>query len=521
MLRKIIFIILLFQIIIFGQEIMETPEYASNQWYTRAYFLYNRGDYEESYKALMKALKLNPDNTKAAELARKVENIAQFEQLKLQSEIQVIQKETEALRQKLPKEEIIEEQSYPWDEFHFQMGLKYFKEKKYQQAQNEFIKTLDIFPDNVIADYYLYKIARSQKDSMEVRKRADKISKFVKPYRLWKERREEGEIDEIPEIIEIIIEYFRYFPGENFDEKFINEFDCYINKLGLENAYYKWKNLVNMEDFFYKSFPYKIITTLNVYEEKDVDFDIEQLKSEGLLSSGYSCPAGGDYVYIDGDILCTNCDVLPDEEEDFYFEEGEKEYYAVDQHQYMNYKQKGQAFLDKHRYDNALTNFLEAYNYFPDSYDLLNKIGVVYKLKNNHEEAQKYFEKSLEIKFDFIPAFNNLSAVYYEKEEYEKAVNTLNKALLINGSDFNIHYNLGLNLEKLEKEIEALKAYRNAALINGKKPDPYIRSAIIENKRGNYKKALEHLIKVKPLVEDNHELNVMVTNFMESLQREI
>jgi len=485
-----------------------------------ALFNYNRGNIQQAYNMLERAIELDGENSLALELMDKIEKIAHFQKIQLESQIKKIEEEKIYLESQLEQEQVEEKVKInAWDEFHFKMGENYFNESRFNMAYEEFEKSLEIFPDNVIARYYLFKIARNRDDTYDIKKQTREISKFIRPYTLWKRYREEGSQEKIPEIMELIKEYFKYFPGEEFDNRFTAEYECYLNVKLLENAYFEAKNLENMKEFFYNSFDYKIIPELNNYKAFDYDFDVAKLIQMGLLSEEKKCPAGGEYIVVDNRILCSVCDVLPAQTEEIFEGQYVRSYTPLDNNMYLKYKTVGDNFLDRHRYDNALINYTEALKYFPDSYDLNNKIGVIYKIQNNLDKAQEFFEKSIELRFDFIPAFNNLAAVFHEKKDFENAVNILNQALLIKGADFNIHYNLGLNYEKLGRNREAVRAYSNAILIDGREPDPFIRSAIVYDLMGEKDKALENMIKARPLVKDSFELSNLVENYINALRK--
>lgn len=521
MLRKIILLSLL--LIFFLSTVNADSDYDAYQWYLKGRYFYKAGKIIESYSALQKAVSIKSDYKEALELIERIEKIAEFEQIKLEREIRTIREAQEKIREELPspEPEIKEPVSYPWDEVHFRMGENYLKQNRLDLAEQEFIETLRIYPDNVLAEYYLFRIYSTRDDFDRVIEQAEKIRTFIQPYILWKRLKDQGDYDNISSVIKDISMYFRYFPNEDFDEKFIREFRCYRNRKLLEKAYYQYTNLINMKTFFKNSFPYRIISELNDYKEDITDFSQEILVENNLISTELKC-GESDYYFYHGKIYCPDCSLVKPEENVIIAIEPEKESLedVRDRNEYMKLRDTGDRFLDRHKYESALLSYLEALRYFPSSYDVANKIGVVYELMGNTDEAEKYFRKSIELRFDFIPAFNNLASVLYKREKYDDAVILLKKALIIKDTDFNIHYNLGLNYEKMDKFELAKEHYTISTLINGSEPDPYVRLAIVCRNLGEFDKGIDYLGKAKAIVGDNPDMRILIDELIAGYEKE-
>jgi tetratricopeptide (TPR) repeat protein len=523
MLRKIVYTLFFLFIAAFfsfansdTREIdLDSPQFSSNEWYLQGKFYYLNRDYVKAYDALKMAVKVWPENEKAKKLLDKIIKIANFEKIKLEKNIEKTEETIRKEKLKLQEKKVEKvKRTTAFDEFHFKLGKKYYEAKKLNLAKEEFLKTLKIYPQNVIAHYYLYKIARSEKNYDDVIEEINFIRKFLAPYDLWNKYKKAGNIKEIEEKIRELEPYFKYFPDEDFSKKFKKDVKCYLNTLILEEAYFEYSKLLNFKEFFGDYFPYKIIPELNDYNEINYDFSIATLEKTGFLNQKYSCPLGGKYVFENGRVYCTRCDVLEKENKTLSASSSKKS--KKDMFEFLRYKKEGDDFLTLGKYSQALISYNQALKY-GESADIYNKIGVIYKLKGKIDDAEKMFRKAINMKFDFVSAYNNLATVYYSKKLYEKSVSLLKKALLIKDTDYNLHYNIALAYEKLGKDDEALKHFYIATLLNGAEPDPYVHMAIIYKNKGDFDNAIRMLYKAKSIIKNNPDLTITIENLIENL----
>jgi len=105
---------------------------------------------------------------------------------------------------------------------------------------------------------------------------------------------------------------------------------------------------------------------------------------------------------------------------------------------------------------------------YPDSY--LN-IGLIYMTRGNHETAEKFFKKVIEMKGENPLPFNYLGAVYLGLERFEDAIYFFRMAIERDSGFAEAFYNLGFALSRIGKYDEALEATKKAMEI-----DPYYSS---------------------------------------------
>ena len=145
----------------------------------------------------------------------------------------------------------------------------------------------------------------------------------------------------------------------------------------------------------------------------------------------------------------------------------------------------GSAWCETKQWDKAIEIFLKLSDnllYDTPHYPLSN-IGLVYFKKKNYQLAEKFYDKALKIKPDFINAQYGLSQVYIATKRGQKAIDILNTAIIhyskapqlylllgiaytMNGecNNANIKYKEVINLAP--KSIYAKTARRELLLIN-------------------------------------------------------
>ena len=90
--------------------------------------------------------------------------------------------------------------------------------------------------------------------------------------------------------------------------------------------------------------------------------------------------------------------------------------------------QFAQILLDMKQIDLSI-QYSEAALKNNDIPEFMNTLGLAYKDKKEYEKARHYFEKSLELKSDFVPAHNNLADVFQDTHDYEESLKCYNHAL--------------------------------------------------------------------------------------------
>lgn len=79
----------------------------------------------------------------------------------------------------------------------------------------------------------------------------------------------------------------------------------------------------------------------------------------------------------------------------------------------------------------------------PQTWILLNKIGIAYHQMGDLDQAKRYYERAIKQNKQYAEALNNLGAVWYAKKSYRRAVSFYRKALEIQPRSASMHSNLG------------------------------------------------------------------------------
>jgi tetratricopeptide (TPR) repeat protein len=142
-------------------------------------------------------------------------------------------------------------------------------------------------------------------------------------------------------------------------------------------------------------------------------------------------------------------------------------------------------------YQNAQSCFEKVKILQPQDPAPWNNIGTLLKMQNDIESATGYYEKALEIDPRHFDSLKNLSFCLGDLKKTEDAIEYLQRALAVRPENFELHNHLGSLLSKLNKIDEAEKAYKRALEI---KPDYNVALNNLGNVyygRQEYDKAIE------------------------------
>ncbi|KPL02334.1 MAG: hypothetical protein AMJ90_06050 [candidate division Zixibacteria bacterium SM23_73_2] len=122
-------------------------------------------------------------------------------------------------------------------------------------------------------------------------------------------------------------------------------------------------------------------------------------------------------------------------------------------------------FLRSGQYEKAIERLKKEIEKNPESPKLHYNLGMVYGLKEKHEDALKAFEEALSLyseEKDKVKCWESMGWEYYLLGRYKKSVKFIQKALDADSTQTDLRFNLGLaKLAKRDFE-DALRAYRKA-----------------------------------------------------------
>jgi tetratricopeptide (TPR) repeat protein len=123
---------------------------------------------------------------------------------------------------------------------------------------------------------------------------------------------------------------------------------------------------------------------------------------------------------------------------------------------------KGDSFLVRKMYEEAITEYRRALSITPQEPTLFNKMGIAYQQAQNFVQARKAYEKAIKLNSKYFEAWNNLGTVYYSTKAYKKAIKQYNKAITLNLQFATAYHNMGAAYFSLNKFEDGFKAYQEA-----------------------------------------------------------
>lgn len=92
--------------------------------------------------------------------------------------------------------------------------------------------------------------------------------------------------------------------------------------------------------------------------------------------------------------------------------------------------------------------------------------GIYYSYSNDKPKAITYFDKAMQVDYNFIQAYVEKALALYDLAKYQLAANTLETAIKVKNSYDLSYYYLGKCYEKLNRPQEALEMYNTVLQLN-------------------------------------------------------
>jgi Flp pilus assembly protein TadD len=171
------------------------------------------------------------------------------------------------------------------------------------------------------------------------------------------------------------------------------------------------------------------------------------------------------------------------------------------------YNNLGIALSQKGRVDEAITRFQKALQIKPDYAEAHNNLGNALRQKGKVDEAITQFQKALQIKPDYAEAHNNLGVVFFGQGRMDEAISQYQKALQINPAFAEVHNNLGIALGRNARVEEAIACYQKALEIKPDYAEARNNLASAFFRQGRMDEAITHyreVLKIKPGFAEAH-----------------
>lgn len=156
------------------------------------------------------------------------------------------------------------------------------------------------------------------------------------------------------------------------------------------------------------------------------------------------------------------------------------------------------AYLEAHRYQDALAMTNQMAQLFPDDAGVYETMALVQEALGDNESVVAAWRKVTEIDPEDIDAWEHLGAWLVEQGDFEEAIAAYRKSIDLDPKNASARFNLAETLLEAERYDEAIASYQD--LVDGKyggpnaeelKTDAYIGLAEAQNAAGQYDAALK------------------------------
>lgn len=141
------------------------------------------------------------------------------------------------------------------------------------------------------------------------------------------------------------------------------------------------------------------------------------------------------------------------------------------------------------------------------------RLGNNYSLAKNWEEANKSYEKAIELKNDYVAAYTGLASSYEQSNNVDKAIEKYKAILGSASSNVEVLFNYGrllYNRNKTEDRANAEKLWLEAVKVQPNYSNALYSLGLLYETKGNNAKALEYYYKVKDLNPENKDISAKI-----------
>jgi len=160
------------------------------------------------------------------------------------------------------------------------------------------------------------------------------------------------------------------------------------------------------------------------------------------------------------------------------------------------------------KYDEAIDKVSRAIEKEPGNFILYYNRAIGYDKKGDKEKAVLDYQKSLELKPDFLLSLSALGNIFAKKGNFEKAVESYKKAFELGITDTLALYNYGACLVNLGNSDEAKTVFEKLVSLDANYSDAYYQLGIIYLGLNDNAKAIEYLKKFIELDPENENVPV-------------
>ncbi len=169
---------------------------------------------------------------------------------------------------------------------------------------------------------------------------------------------------------------------------------------------------------------------------------------------------------------------------------------------------QGSNLLDEGRYEEAIEKFTEAISENQSNPVFYYYRGGSFEKTGNMDKALEDYQKSVELKPDFILPISRTAEIYAKQKDFERAIEFYKKAVELGDQDTTTYYNYGVCLMNIGNNSEARSVFDKLLALDENYYDAYYQLGIIYIGLGDSAKAKELLQKFIDMDPENQNANI-------------
>ena len=145
------------------------------------------------------------------------------------------------------------------------------------------------------------------------------------------------------------------------------------------------------------------------------------------------------------------------------------------------------------------------------------RLGNDYMLQKNFAKAIEYYQKSIDLKKDYVAAYVSLTGAYEANKEQDKAIETYRNLLPLGANNSEVLFNFGrllYNRNQKDDKDNAEKLWLEAVRIQPNYSNALYSLGLLYETQGDKTKALEYYYKVKDLNPDNKDITAKIKSLV-------
>lgn len=178
----------------------------------------------------------------------------------------------------------------------------------------------------------------------------------------------------------------------------------------------------------------------------------------------------------------------------------------------LRYVNAGDAYFEKHGYNEAIDYYKKALAEDPESAKANLAMGMVLAKLGKADEAKDYFLKSI-VTNPSSQAYNNLGLWYYDHQDVDAAEKAFNKAMELDPSSSQPYNNLGMIYGNAGRLDDAIRMLRKSVEVNPSSTKAYVNLGLALYKEGQRQEGVEcwrKVLEIEPGNADARKLLSMV-----------